>query len=525
MIPSTVEILYDGDDITSHVMFSSAHFDMLMGGAPGTCEMTVVDRDQVMSFVTGKEIQLIIDGEYMWGGYLTSVTRKFAFPVVDTTDVPEVSQRLWVLRGVDYNILFDKRVFRNPSDYLHQPPNFGGDEYDGALIREALTANKYYDFSGFDVTSEVDDVMWPFDPEIPGENTGGDPTRVGAWPEQGSPLRRLFADFIRTSGAVYYINADKVLYYKALEDVEARWGFSDDPNNAGITGATGYQNATIGYREIDASEDGSVIVNDALIWGGSEWSGSGQTVFARETNTDSVDTHGRWQMAETHFGELGFGIQSGVTARARAIVRGEPGADADGVLKGLRFPQWNINLTWFAHDVPRIGVAHDHLRAGDIVHILIDTFAEEQILPLRSLSISFAALTEPDGTFTPDDEIAYVVFRGTFSLQASDPYTLWRFLSGRRATTNAVSTVDGSNPAPYGSIFSDEPEPATDGSTLVFDLPDDRGYIAGTTDVYVDGLLLRRGIDYTESDPDNGEITLVEPPESTSWVWIVCRTL
>jgi hypothetical protein len=526
VIASSVEILYDGTDITQHVMASTARFDMLMGAAPGSCEMTVVDRDRTLSFTTGKELFLKVDGQYMWGGYVTSVTRKFAFPVVDTSI--DVSQRLWVIRGVDFNILFDKRVLRNPANYLAQLPNFTGDTFDGELIEEALTSSKYFDIpSGFDVTAEVDNVAYPFDPEIPGVNAGGDPSRIGAWPQQGTPMRKFFQELVSISGAVYYFAADKKLHYKALEDVEARWGFSDDPNNLGITSDPGYQAATIGFREIDANEDGSVIVNDALIWGGSEWSGTGGTVFARETNTDSIADHGRWQIAETHFGEDGYLLESGVTARARAIVRGEPGAAADGVEKGLLFPQWNITLTWFAHDVPRIGTAPDHLKAGDIVHIILETFAPyDQFLPLRSLSISFAALTPPVGSYDAADKISYPQFRGSFSLQPGDPYTLWRFLMARGAATNqaAIAVVSGSDPAPFGALFSGEPTPVTDGVETVFNLPDDRGYIAGTMDLYIDGLLLRRGIDYTESDPENGEITLVSAPADTSWLWMVCRT-
>lgn len=528
MVAARAQVLYDETDITIHVMPSSARFEMLMGAAPGSFEFTVVDRDQTMSFITGKEVRLRIDGVSIWGGYVTSVTRKFAFPAVDTTVPEDVSTRLWVLRGVDYNILFDKRVLRNPSDYYHQLPNFTGDTFDGALLREALDDSKYFDIDeSFDVTSEVDDVAYPFDPEIPGVNPGGDPDRIGAWPTQGTPMRKIFEDFVQISGAVFYFNANKTLYYKALEDVEARWGFSDNPNNGSIDSDPGYQDVTIGPRSVDANEDGSVIVNDALIWGGSEWAGeAGGTVFARDTNTDSVDTHGRWQVGEVHFGERGYKRIDGVTARARAIVRGSPGADASGQLKGLLHPQWNISLTWFAHDVPRIAGVADHLMAGDIVHINLETFGIEQLLPLRSVIITFAGTTIPVGAYSPTvDEIAYVQFQGSFSLQPSDPYTLWRFLRRRGAggLQAPITTVDGDNPSPYGAIFSGHPEPDTDGTTTVFDLPDDRGYITGTTNVYRNGVFLRRGIDYTESDPGEGEITLATAPGPTTWLWVVCN--
>ena len=457
---------------------------------------------------------------------MTGVTRKFAFPVVNTrTRSPEnVRERIWVIRGVDYNTIWDKRVLRNPADYLHQLPNFPRTTYDGALIREAFTDSKYFDIEPeFDVTSEVDDVVRPFDPE--NEGIAGE----GAWVQQGSTARVFMEDFTQFSGAVYYFGPDKKLYYKALEDQVARWGFSDLPNNDSITADPGFQDVTIGFRDGDFSQDGgpSTMVNDALIWGGSEWAGSGQTLFARETDTDSVDAHHRWQRGETHFGETGYKLQAGVDARANVIVNGAPGSVGGDANRGLRFPQWNAQLTWFANRVPRISGVPDHLRSGQLVHIDLHVFGEEGsplelLLPLRNLEISFPNLPSQSG----GEAKTWVQFRGGFSLQLSDPYTLWRYLLGQKNIGDrprAVATVDGSNPAPYGALLSVEPTPTPDGIETVFDLPDDRGYIGGTTEVYVDGIRQRLGIEYTESDPNEGEITFATPPAGSSWVWVICR--
>ena len=596
-LPSNVQILYDGGDITADVLPSETNFEDLMNAMPGLCNVVVRDRDQTHSFVTGKELILRVDGVDLWGGHVTNKRMRFAFPVVDTVSRPiaQVKERQWVLVGVSFNTLFDRRVVRNPADFLHQLPNFDSEDFDGALIREALVASKYIDVpAGFDVTTEVDDTTayrayhtltsgaiadstltvtvdsvdtippFPFyavikDDPVAGGNreivqvTGrsgnildivrgqqgtlavahGDNSFflhliVGAWVQQGSAWRQLMEDFVQFSGAVYYISADKKVHHHSLEDVEARWGFSDVPNKQAVTASpASYQGATIGFREIDAVEDGSVIVNDALIWGGSEWSGDGQTVFARRENVASQNEHNRWQIAEVHFGEQGFRTQKGVDARAKVIVDGEPGSVGGDPNRGLRFPQWDISLSWYAKDVPRISGVPDHLRAGQLVRIILNTFGTggvplEQILPLRRLSITFPARAEEANT-------AWVKFQGTFSLQLSDPFTLWRYLLKvqSRSQTRIVSSVDGSNPAPYGSIFSGAPVPSVgDGSLRVFDLPDDRGYIAGTTEVYLDpGTLQRRGIDYVESDPDLGQITFVNPPALNAWVWVVCRSL
>ena len=83
---STVVITYNGTNITSHVMFEATTFEVQFSAVPGTFDMTLKDPEQVLGpFITGKEITLSIDGVLMFGGYLTQVSRKFAFPA-DRTD-------------------------------------------------------------------------------------------------------------------------------------------------------------------------------------------------------------------------------------------------------------------------------------------------------------------------------------------------------------------------------------------------------------------------------------------------------
>jgi hypothetical protein len=518
MLPSTVIIRQNGTPITNHVVAAETTFEVLMSAMAGTSTLTLKDETQTLEVTTGDEITVEVDGQLMWGGYVTNIRRGFYFPVVDTSVPGEVRARKWILTCTDYNVLYDKRVLRNPADYLHQLPNFAKGTYDGALLREALSNSKYFDIDDteFDVTSEIDDVVPPFDPA--NEGLSGE----GAWIQQGSFMRQLFEDFAQFSGAVYYIKPDKTFLYKALEDVEARWGFSDLPNNLDITGAIGYQGSTIGYRELDAVEEGgpATMVNDALIWGGSEWAGDGQTVFARAENESSQLSHGRWQAGETHFGEDGFKLQSGVTARANVIVDGEPGSVGGDPNRGLRFPQWNISFSWFAHHVPTISGVRNHILPGDIARIEIHAFgytsALPHVLPLRRLQVSFPGLA-PNGD-------SWVKLTGTFGLQLSDPYTLWRHLLRiTRRQRALISVVDGDHPAPYGAVFSGEPTPAADGSTTLFDIPEGRGYIGGTTEVFVDGIFQRPTEEYEESNPDLGQITFASPPANGAWIWIVCR--
>lgn len=531
---STVVITYNGTDITKNVMFETASFEVQFSAIPGTFEFTCKDEEKTLSFITGKEITLSIDGKLMFGGYLTQVSRKFAFPV-DRTDaasggIAEVKTRLWVLRGVDYNILFDKRVLRfstslSGNGFLKQLPSFKGTRKDGDLIRNDLCP-KYLDLSGFDYTTEVEDVDYVWVDEA-------SRNRKLAWCQQGTTWRKQMEDLSQFSGAVWYLMPDKKLFYKAVEKMQARWGFCDVPNKRSVTGPEpGFQGATYGFRELDAQEDGSYIVNDALVWGGSEWAGSsGGTLFARHKNEESITKHNRWQIAETHFGEQGYGIQKGVTQRAQLIVDGSPSQQGDQ-LYGLKYAQWQFRFAWFNHDVPDNGSGRDHLTPGQLVAITLYTFGTDvshpliQLLPLRQLRITFPEL-DPNGD-------GYVRFDGFFGIQVSDPWTLWRYLlkaKNKTATLQIASVTNTSENAKYGAFGSFYPMEQPDGSQVQFTIfitvdgvETPIGYIEGTTAVYRNGMLQRNQVDYWESDPENGQITFVAPPLSSDWIWIQCRT-
>ena len=505
----SVVIRYNGTDITSSVMFETATFQSQLNAIPGTFEFTCRDLGQTLSFITGKEVTLDIDGVRLWGGYLTQVSRTHAFSADDTSVPATYANRLWVLRGVDYNILFDKRVLRNTANYLKHPAAISGSTMDGAALKTMLA--NYVDVpSGFDITTEIDDIVTV--------KPGGGGT--WAYVQQGTRIREQFEQLSLRSAAVYYIDADKDWHFHSIETQESRWGFSDDPNYASITSSPQeFQDATWGFREVEAVEDGSGLVNDALIWGGSEWAGSGGTVFAREEDTTSQTDHGRWQVGEVHFGEQGFGIQAGVDARAEAIVLGPPGADAYGQLKGLRYNQWSFRFAWHDKDVPEITGVKDHLRPGQLVTINLATFGETKLLPLRSLRISFPELT-PTG-------VAYARFEGDFGLQLTDPFTIWRYILKRgtpQVTGGLViaSVNNDSDVTAYGAYYQDEPSPATDGVQTVFTIP--FGYIAGTVELYKDGLRQSTSA-YTETDPDAGEITVSPAPAGGSTLWVVARTL
>lgn len=489
-------------DITDDCIFGECSFSQQMNAVAGRFSVKVRDPLRTLSFVTGSEITLEVDGVLLFGGYVTSIDMGSMAPAADTSDLANYDLRTWTLQGPDYNIIFDKRVWRNTADYL-RAIDLSAFTTDGAILREAI--DNYADLADFD-SSGIEDIA---------TISGGDVL------QQGDTIRREFESLSLFGGAVWYIAPDKTFIYKPYDDVEKRWGFSDTPNRQAITVSPNeYQDATYPFREVRGTEDASYMVNDALVWGGSQFAGSaGGTVFARETAATSITNHHRWQTGETHFGERLYSIQAQVDARASVIVNGPPGADATGQQKGLKNSQWQFGFTWTSANVPELAGAPDHIIPGDIVNIELAVFGTTTLLPLRELRISFPDAFENDGTHL-------VVFDGTFGLQLSDPFSLWRFLLTQRKkiTTVVPSVVGDSSPSTsYGARYTGTPTPATDGAETVFAIP--FGYIDGSTQVYLNGLLQREGIDYTESDPAAGEITFTSAPVASDEVYVVALTL
>jgi len=514
-VGSTVVITYNGTDITDRVLWTSARFEFQQNAVPGTFEMTVKDLDHTSVFVTGKELTLEIDGALQFGGFVLQVERTYPFAAMDTTD-PDSVPRYWKLRGADYNRLLDFRVLRNTAAYTTQIPNFHGSDYDGDLI--SLMFASYLDSlgSGFDTTTFVDNIMR-------GQDRGYAAGAELAWNQQGDTARQQIEQFILFTGALFYIDAQKNFHHHAIEDTVMRWGFSDKPNHGGVTASpVEFQGATIGPREIIATEDGTPVVNDAFVWGGSSWTQG--VVFARETNSASITDHGRWQKAEVLIGQEGFGIQAGVDARADLIVNGSLSAQSFGQNRGLKYPQYTYRFAWYAHDVPKISGVPDHVRPGYLSTISLEVFGDPgdplvQLLPLRTVTITFPNL-DKNGN-------GYVRYDGTFGLQPDDPYALWRFLlkGGRQAVQQTVIAVvdDSSTSTVYGAFGYFTPAPVADGVTTVFTIA--FGYIQKTTQVYKNGLLLVRDVDYTESDPIAGEITFAVAPAFGDVLVVSCNTL
>jgi len=542
--PSEISVMHraagfggSGVDITDHVLFSNARFEAQSGAGIGTFTLTLKDTGRDLGFMqndtatTGDEIMLDLDGTRYFGGYVQQVGRTFAFPVVDTTDLDDVTSRYFVLRGSNYNILFDRLVAHRDADHFHALPAEDGDTQAGDLVTKLWT--DYIDTpSGFNVSTFVDNVgrVHPYDAKWGFFNAG----------EQGITARQEMAWISYYNGAIYYFDANKRLHYHAPEKVFSPWGFSDRPNKRSVlTSHTTFSGATYGFRELDTTQDITGIVNDIFVWGGSPFVASTDpgdpsgVLFARRQNTVSQAQYGRWQKAEVQFGTLG--TQNSVNARAEAIVPPNnsdfpPGVDNDGVIKNASKPGWQVRLSWYAHDVPTMnnGVKR-HLVPGEIVTIVLyvhgNGLAKPLILtlPLRRVSISFPTLPSNTG----GDPMTFARFEGDFGLSLDDPWQIWEAILDRTAQTKRIVAAAGSSTATGspGAIWQGEPDESANGTRKTFTLSsggDPIVYAAVSSEVYVNGLRLRQGADYAEN-PNAGTITLFVAPVTGSTFWVTVR--
>lgn len=524
--PESITINYiapDGTvtDITRSVLFSDAYFESQAAAVPGSFHLTVKDPDQTLGFVSGGRVELELGGQRMFGGFLNVPTRDFFFPA-DRTDRP-VRTRRWSLDGVDYNLLLDKRVLRRTADYTHAIPSVpvGSNGNDSHIIG---LFSSYFDlgFSGggtIDVTSRV--------PSTPINVF----TNKWVWPTQGSTMRQtLDALVIETTihgllACIYWLDAEAKLVWLAIpsEEDASPWGFSDIPDPDA-------EFPFIGWRDGSASEDGSSVINDVFIWGGSPIGTNGAVVMAHRSNAESVSAHGRWQMAEAHPGEDGYKSQAEVNARANALISGDTsGTSPVTGAQGLVNPDMQYSLTWFAHDVPVIGGVRSHLVPGKTVTLNLWSFSEDDgvtpyavNLPLRQVRITFPTLPSDNPELEP---LTYVQFQGQFSLSMSDPVWWWQYLRTRRPALQAapvVTTNNSSTTFPYGSYFTDAPQESPDGARTLFSIVPT--YVPGSLAVWKDGLSLAAGTAFSETSPDAGTFTLSPAPAGGAVIICTCRT-
>jgi hypothetical protein len=349
---STVVIKYEGDDITDDVVFEQTMFRGIADGTTGTCSVLIDDAEHSYAngyFHAGGTLELFIDGERAWDGWVVGINRSWPLDPDDTTVIRTVP-RFLRLSGQDRNILLQKRVMYrvdNPADHegLKIWPE---DTWDKTAIEYAL--EHYVDMSGDDITWNIDHVGTPGPYE---EFTLG---------YVSAPMGVLFEDCSEITGAVYFIGPDRVGRYVDDMTVTAPFILSDVKGAGKVT-----------YREVSADLDYTEAANEALVWGVGK--GSDEAVFAKYTDSDSVNDHGLWQWGELY---IGAWKQLTVNRRAQTYVEGSPNHR-----RGHNDPVPVVTCTIFEPGI----------RAGHVATFEMQAFGYSQALPVRSVEMTFPTPT------------------------------------------------------------------------------------------------------------------------------------
>lgn len=347
---TAVVIKLDGSAITDDVLFSRSSFTGVADGNIGSAVVVLKnDRGQyeASDLVTGMTLELIIDGERAWDGWIFATRRTWAFDVVDTT-VPAEVPKFWTIQGIDRNLLFQKRIlFRQdePADDSGLKVWPAGTS-DRTAILYAL--DNYVDLSGMGL-SVGPGIKQIASPAPDGEFTLG---------YVSAPLGVLFNDAAKMTGGVFFVSPDRVVRYVSDLVVTAPFKLSDTP--------TGSQ---VGYSDMDAALDATEMANEALVWGAGR--GSSEPVFARYRSSSSVAEHGLWQWGDIFIGA--YKPQT-VLRRAETYVEGSP-----------------THRRGHGEDVPVVTctIYEPGIRVGHVVDFINDVFDYQEPLPVRQSKMTF----------------------------------------------------------------------------------------------------------------------------------------
>lgn len=292
---ATVQIKIDSVDRTSVIVFATASFESAVNGTVGTCKFRVRDEDRTLSFTVGDAIELLVDGDPVWTGFLQSWSRVYAFPAIN---VVEAGLTRWIdIEGVDLNILFQKRIVHTVAD----PDDVFGKLYGPGTADSTAIADlvaDYLDLSGdgLDVSTKVETVA-----DI---NVDQD---ARAW-SGGYTWAQAMASIAMLPAGVFFIDPARFLVYTDVNTANAPFAMSDQPTGDDA-----------GYREMSIVMDGTSLANDVFAWGMGY--GSSEPVFVRDQDATSLAAHGRWQAGVVR---AGIYKQATINRVAESIVDGSP---------------------------------------------------------------------------------------------------------------------------------------------------------------------------------------------------------
>ncbi len=348
---STVQIKIAGIDETDKVVFERSSFESAVNGTVGTARIMVRDLDRTYSVVPGSILELIIDGDPIWTGFVMIVRRGYVFPALNVDDFGLA--RFFEIEGSDLNILFQKRFAYTKAD----PTIVFGQKYPPATPDTTAIADlvaDYLDLSGdgLDTSTHVENV---------GDINVDQEAR--AW-LAGDTWAEAMTSIASLPGAVYFLAPTYDLIYTDVNTENAPYGLSDQP---GV--------GEVGYREMVLTKDGTQLANDVLAWG--MGLGSSEPVFTRLIDTSSVNTHNLWQAGVV---KPGIYKQATIERVADSIVYGSPSNK-----RGSKDDRTNVRLvTYQPGFLPAQKVAFES-----------NVFGFSDVIPIRFMKITFDSPQNP----------------------------------------------------------------------------------------------------------------------------------
>lgn len=340
-----VTILYDGLDFTSCVVFEATKFKSAANGQVGSCVIRVKDAGQGFIFTAGHTIELYVAGFREWGGYVAQVKRGYFTLNIDT-GAPEETVKYFEISGVDWNVLFQKRVLFDKVDpTVVELTSFPRDTDDDVVL-------KYYASQHLDLSGDQ------LDTESLVEHVGTPSTDVHVSGKAGWTWGQFVQHMRFNTGAIDYINPDRKVVHTDVDTPTAPFGISDAPGDG-----------QIGCRELEIDELGTKLRNEAFVWGAGQ--GNSQVTFAHLTDSASVDEHGVWQVGTF---SVSMWRQATVDRVADSLIYGSPQNR-----RGGKDPALAVKCVIFE---PGLRVA-DKVEFESVVHGYADT------LPVRSIEIDF----------------------------------------------------------------------------------------------------------------------------------------
>lgn len=282
-----------GTDITDLVILKTAKFISQVNGAPGSFTIQVRDTGHSQVYTTGQEITVDLGADRVFGGFVTMAKRQFPLPVMKTVNKAKATPRYWNLVGVDYNILFQKRVIYDPvNPASHVFFDYALTAYDDTVIKDLITNASdlvTYDGLSLDGVQRVAPAFY----DVKGVTSGKGTANAGTPASAGYTVRDMLYSIGRETGAVFYIRPLNGTPRMELDYVDVDTLTSDLVLNDQPTGPN-----DIGYQDLWITNQGSDLRNDALVWGAAL--GASKVVFSRTQDdtpiTGSIAVHGRWQV-------------------------------------------------------------------------------------------------------------------------------------------------------------------------------------------------------------------------------------